>query len=1566
MLRRFSFLLMLPLLCAVPTAGRRSEAYFSLSTNETFLPGDKVSVRLSSSGVNALEFRVYKVNDPAVFFERLADPHNFGTSTPKEHVEAATPIERFHDWKHKIWTSIRNFFREQFSDESREKIREAQERKANPQSAGGKPGAIPPTADIFAQVPLLNSSQLVLRWHQEVPSHFYYERESIPINSLGKGVYLVEATNGELRAYTIVIVSELGIITKMAPGQVLAFAADRRTGAPVSGADVRIWSDAKEQSKLRTDANGLAESALPQGRYQDIRIVAVHGEDVAILTPYAWNLSSNPGEDITGYIYTDRPIYRPGHTVHFKVILRAHNGDAYQLPSGKQVQVEIQDPTGKSVLQTKLPLSQFGTIHGDLTLATNAALGYYSIFVTTSDANARSANGGFHVEEYKKPEYEVKVTPSLPRVLQGDEITATIEAKYYFGEPVAGASVKYVVHTSSFWTPYIDRDDEGNSGEEEEGGGDSDSQGDYDYDYDRQQTSEQSGKLDADGKLAVHIPTKPDEHHSDLRYRIEARVTDDANREISGVNFVVATYGTFALGVSTESYIYKPGDKIAAIVVARDYDGHPVRTPVHVDLVRNQWNYSKMNEIVVASQDGQTAEDGTARLTFITSESGSFTLRATANTPENREVNRSAWLWIPGNDFDEGWWGEGRRQIRLIADKKSYKVGDTAHVLIMTGVADAHVLVTTEGRSIHWKKVVHAKSQTITVDIPLLSNDQPNVFVAAAFLNDNKLYESARNLKVPASQTRLHIEIERTKDQFQPGQKAGYTIIARDANNKPVAGEFSLGIVDEAIYAIAPEASGDIHDFFYANVYDRVSTEASLSYYFNGEAGKKQMFLAYQSKNRTALAQLKPSEALVEPKVRKDFPDTALWLADVRTDANGRAHADLNFPDSLTTWRATVRGVTADTKVGSAVDRVIVRKNLMVRLAVPRFFRQGDEVVVSTIVHNYLATSKTVHVSLALKGLDILDGQTREIEVPSRGEAKLDWRVRAQSVSEADLLAKALTNEESDALELTLPVIPFGVKLNDAKSGSILAADATNDVAITLAGNPDQSAPSLDVTLSSSVAGSLFNALDYLTSYPYGCIEQTMSSFLPDVVVAKAMKDLHLQSTVDTPELEKKIAAGIERLKGFQHEDGGWGWWKDDDSRVFMTAYVVSGFGQAHAAGYDVDPDVLAHAEQYLLTSLDRSPNMEPNLQAYVIYALALNNVFKGKLTQATWEKRDAMNTQGLAMLGLALQINGETRRAKEIADKVASQVTESELEAYWPSRYDYLMGFEFDDNAETTAYAVQLLSRVKPDSALLPKAVFWLVNHRDGGYFWVSTKETAMVIFGLTDYVKASHELDANFKAELTINGKFALAHQFTSADSFSVTQPNIHLDAAQLHPGANTIHIHKSGTGRLYWSASGRYYSNEKRVIQQNRLSLNITRDYYRLSPEQLKDRIVYRLDPLVGELHVGDVVAVRVTVAGGDWHYLLIEDPIPAGAESISRDDLYEFASKPAWWERWYVSRELHDDRAAFFQTDFYGRHHEYVYLLKIVNPGKFNVSPAMVQPMYQPSIQATTDAAIIEVK
>src|SRR4029077_1369425 len=160
------------------------------------------------------------------------------------------------------------------------------------------------------------------------------------------------------------------------------------------------------------------------------------------------------------------------------------------------------------------------------------------------------------------------------------------------------------------------------------------------------------------------------------------------------------------------------------------------------------------------------------------------------------------------------------------------------------------------------------------------------------------------------------------------------------------------------------------------------------------------------------------------------------------------------------------------------------------------------------------------------------------------------------------------------------------------------------------------------------------------------------------------------------------------------------------------------------------------------------------------------------------------------------------------IARKVEAEAKVNGEESHWDASYDYLMEFEFDNSAESTAYAMQLLTRALPSSSLLPKAALWLVNHRSGGFFWDSTQQTAMAIFGLTEYVAASHELEANFRADVYVNGKQVISHQFAAADPFNPSQPTIHLDGTQLQPGKNDIRIRKTGTGRLYWSLSGQYY--------------------------------------------------------------------------------------------------------------------------------------------------------------
>ena len=1545
-------------LCLLPALAHAGEPYFSVSTDRTFSPGQKATVHLYTRDVNALEFRLYHVNDPMLFFEKLGDVHGFGHTTPKEQIEEPTAIERYHDWKHGIWTRIRNFFRGQFSAHSRAEIREA---------AGEARKSSVSSATMFAQVPLLNSSQLVARWKQDVPPKFFSEHQDVPVESLASGVYVVEATDGNLRAYTLIVVTELAVVTKSAPGQLLAFAVERKGGTPIPDTRVELLATRKRQATGQTDSQGLVMLNLPSENFEDPRIIAVHNKDVAIVAPYYFNISSNPEEDWTGYVYTDRPVYRPGHNVYLRGILRSRNGEKYKVPAGEPVDVSVEDPNNKTVFKTSTQISAFGTVHGDFVLPPDAALGYYSISIHSKQGPSYGMNGGFNVEEYKKPEYQVRVIPDKPRVLQGDSITATIEAKYYFGEPVAGADVKYVVHRAPSWS-YLFGDESDLSDQEQGaryGGGGGDEGGD-EGDYGGDQLSEQSGKLDANGRLKITIPTKVDnKDHQDASYRIEARVTDESRREIAGHNAVTATYGSFQVGVQADKYLYQQGETINLTALARDYDGHPVQTAFHAELIHPKYYSKGEGETVLESTDGQTGKDGKAAFTLHAKEGGSI-VRISARTPENRTVTGNTWIWVAAPGYAT--WNEEREQIQIVPDKKSYKAGDTAHLLLMTRVANAQMLVTTEGHTIQTRQVVKGSGTSTMVSIPITAECQPNVYVNVAFIQDGTLYTGQQNLKVPADQQKLSVTLEPSQPQFKPGDPARYTVTALDSNGKPAVAEFSLGVVDESIYAIHPDATPDIQSFFYGQVGNQVATENSLSFYFTGEAGNKPMILAGGGAGggeSRRLAQLKPSEPLVQPKVRKVFPDTAFWLADIKTDQNGHATAQFAFPDSLTTWRATARGVTVDTKVGSAINRVIVRKNLMVRLAVPRFFRQGDDVTVSTIVHNYLTSDKNTQVSLDTKGLDLQDAGPRQITVPTKGEQRQDWHVHAQNVHESDLLAKALTNEESDAMELTLPVIPFGVKLSDSKSGAINAPTGKDQTTLNLPGDPITAAQTINISVSPSIAGSIFGALDYLTSYPYGCTEQTMSGFLPDIVVAKAMKDLNLQSTINTPELEKKISAGLDRLYDFQHEDGGWGWWKEDDSMVFMTAYVVSGLAQAKAAGYEVKADVLENAEKWLKGQLAQHERMKADLRAYVVYALASDKASDGKMLNDAYGARKDMSSQGLAMLGLALYTAGDGR-AKDLSALVEKQAIVDESEAHWPSEYDSFLEFYDDDSAEATAHAVRLLSLTHPASPLLPKAALWLVNHRDGGYFWLSTKQTAMVVFGLLEYVKVSHELDPDFSATVFVNDKQVMTKHFTRADAMSSSLPRVFLTADQLQAGNNTIRVQKSGAGRLYWSARGEYYSADKRIFQSNKLSLNITRDYYRLAPQQKGEKIVYDLVPWQGDsLKSGDVIAVRLSVNGSDWRYLLIEDPIPAGAEFVQRDDLYELNTKVDWWGFWFTRREFHDDHAAFFQT-YFDRHQEYVYLLKIVNPGKFRISPASVQPMYQPSIISTTDAATMEVK
>lgn len=459
---RMAFLLAAGAACL----GQDGGPYFSLSSHATFAPGEKASVSLSAWGVDQLEFRVYRVQDPVKFFEQLEDPHQFGGSAPRPAHER-TFLERLRIWKRELRADIRRSLREQFTESPSQRLSALWPGK---KSAPLKKGAQ------FAPAPVLNPQQLVATFQQRVSAHRRWDEQKVEVPVKDKGIYLVEAVRQNLRAYTVLMVSGAALITKTAQGRMIAIVTDRATGEPAAGAPVYLLARDKQLAEAKTNADGIAEIPLKGARPGSLRMVARRGDDWAVTTPEDYSFR-NLEEQWMGYVYTDRPVYRPGHTVHFKAILRVRGAQGYQTPSGKSVPVEIHDADQNAVYQKNLTVSATGAIRDDFTLPAGAALGYYYVQVK---AGEHFISGDFEVEEYKKPEYEVRVSAERPRILQGDSMRMTIDARYYFGEPVAGAQVHWTVSRSGYWFPLLRGEEDEESGMDSGDGGEGDEGGDGD------------------------------------------------------------------------------------------------------------------------------------------------------------------------------------------------------------------------------------------------------------------------------------------------------------------------------------------------------------------------------------------------------------------------------------------------------------------------------------------------------------------------------------------------------------------------------------------------------------------------------------------------------------------------------------------------------------------------------------------------------------------------------------------------------------------------------------------------------------------------------------------------------------------------------------------------------------------------------------------------------------------------------------------------------------------------------------------------------------------------------
>ena len=1572
-----------------------AKPYFSLSTNRTYGTSDRARIWINYQSIDHLDFRVYRVKDPVKFFTQLNDPHQMGEREKTEVAGAyqqrkPSVLERLRAFKSAIYGSIKNYFRTQLQRESRrtfnEKFRNDEDR-------------LPLNVADYARVPLLNPDQLVGSWRERLtPLENEYDTRMISLGKRGPGVYLVEAVNGDLRAYTIAIVTDLTLIDKTSPdGDLLVYAVDRKSGAPRDGARVEVVKGRKTLASGTTDKSGILRtrvertpSAQPTPRPEDFDpeaersqvgrdaylVMASAGENFAISDLDVFNFGGDEDTGgLTAYIYTDRPVYRPGQKVYFKGILRRLVDGKYEMVGGRSVSVHVEDPNNGKVLEKDLPLSARGTFSGELDVAGSAPLGGYRIVARVGTAEA---SGYFEVQEYKKPEYKVKVTAPKKFVPVGEKTRFAIEANYFFGAPVANADVKYYIYRSRYYHWWWDGDDDdlidGEEGEDEGGG----------YGYGEDMVQEGEGRLNASGRLEVEfqVPQPEGQDPYDYTYRLEAQVTDSSRRTIDGKASFVGTRGQVVAHATPDRYVYYLGDTAKIQVKTGDYEGRPVAASVTLKFVEQKWEkhetgeqgkYNRYEYTLVerelASADVRTNEQGEATYDYRVPITGSIRIKTIINENGKQVVGNGGYLWVA--DSKQAWSDFAYQDygaIKLVPDKKSYQPGETAHVLAMLPTDKAHLLVTTELASVMTARHVEAGGRAVMIDVPIEARYAPNVYLSVSYISDGEMYTHDKLIAVPARDKMLNVEIIPNKKEYKPRDVASYTLMARNADGTPAAGaELSLGVVDEAIYSIRPDSAGDIRKEFYGRRYNQVQTSFSVSYHFAGYSGDRPVDLA---KNRASyqLADFKNESQYAEPTIRKDFRDTAFWQPDIVTGADGKAMVEVRLPDNLTTWRATARAVTSDTRVGSSLGRVIARKDLILRVEMPRFLTEGDTVTLSGIVHNYLDSDKGTKISIDVTGAELLGEKEQTVTIKKQGEYRIDWRLAARQVGEVKLLAKALTDTESDAIETTLPVIPAGLKQTTGEALAISQEDAEKTLELNVPADANAQTRQLRIEVAPSIAGTLFGALDYLTGYPYGCTEQTMSRFLPNVIVAQTLKTVKTTSIRADNDLSNKVQRGIDRLYDLQHSDGGWGWWKDDKTDPFMTAYVVDGLVMASRAGYPVDAYRVSRGVSRLRQMIDANrtddgKGIDADTRAYMIYALYQGGDKEARYINDLFAQRNNLQPYGRALLALALKGRGDDARARQVADEIERTARVNEFDAHWESRRKAMLDFDEVNDTEATALSLKALAQLRRDSPLLPKAARWLAGTRRNGYYWDSTKHTAFAIFGLTEYLKVSQELSPSYTVEVYLNGQPALARSITPADVTSASTFVIERKGSDVG-GTNQIRVVKRGSGMLYLSATLNYFTRGDNVQARSTSELKLTREYLRLRVTENGGEAKWAVEPLTGELRSGDLIVARLRVQGARGRYMMIEDPIPAGCEQIERVSGINLDYSEKDWTDWFSAREFRDQKTVIF-ADYFDGDAKFQYALRVQIPGAFRVAPARAELMYQPTVQSNTAGSRMDI-
>lgn len=1310
--------------------------------------------------------------------------------------------------------------------------------------------------------------------------------------------------------------------------------------------------------------------------------------------------------------YADRKLYLPGEQVHLKSIVR--NSRDLSIPTGKELQMKIRNPKGEESHNFSLTVNDYGSITRTLELGQDAILWNY--YVTISDDDEVIGNTAFSVEVFKNPKFKneimlqtVWLNGELVQKLEEKsqttswgykrteytgnfEIKASVKSDYYSGSPVENAEFTYKVYKqyhydNSYWDDCY--------------------YGCY-WEPEKEFYTEWTWKLDANGTANMTIPVEFSSYYGDYKYIVEVTVTDSAGDTISGANAIIARlpeeYKRWnpesGVYFETEKRFYKQGesfeisggllngdftsdydDTFVFIIKKKDY------STTYVKDVRGQErpitrSSEKIEKILPVNTQNFSVKDGKLSLNYSLEETGEYIFEfGRKEKPEEWESEQSkpSISWESKQYFTLISYGDQNAQnpvesdnkITVLSEKVSYRLGDTARVLVRLPYENGKILWTVEKQWVIEHEYIDVPGNTFFKEVKVDDTFVPNAYIGVLVVDTNgeKIPEykvGYTEIVVDKTDKKSEISISANKKTYEPRE----TVTLDIKVSKP--SELTVMVVDDSLISLMGNIDGNALEKFYKKLPFQIQTSITNiamlgNYYFS-----RQWIVG-----GSGFGNFKGGDSAVSS--RNIFKNTAYYNPSVITDNNWNAKVTFDLPDNLTNFRVMVLGQSKDNFFGYAEEMIEVRKDVIVEDRTPLILREGDTITLGANVFNTTDKEIGFKALISADGLEIADTEKLSL-IPAGGSEFISWTVKntkscpyLQEKCEIPYMISVLGDsaKHSDKIEGTIRLKYIPSLVTNNHKWVILQEGESADLSLAIGENTDETKSSYTLTLSNNPLLGIEKIVKSLAVYPFGCGEQLLSSTFPNAVL-KRFSWVLADTGIDATTVDKNLAYGLEKINEMSLKNGAFKYWyNDSQGDAHITAYGVRILTEMQKSGTQIDTNVLGKAVKYLE---ENYAELEDYAKVETLWSLA------------RYHGSNTSNILGISDLTAGYDTNSMSRHeliaytyGLILADAAKYQSTIDAnilkigklLEAGKEGSYYYS---HLGDTGEFT----QLLIDYGADKKLITHYIKEMYD-RDWESYWYSTKTKSNAFLAFVKYIE-TYGAESLSTISLDLNGN--VTERILGADGNSY-QAELPLTDVAMY-GQVGLKLQNVSGAPLFANANIKEYPLDALKVPSFSDGVKLKRSIYEVVDSSdvsetcrwnNGNRTCTEASGL--KIHSGNTFkkgAMYKIVLEADFdssqrrQNITMEDYLPAGFTILNSNfKTNQIATNQETTDSWRWSyTEKNPDVVLAHAKNAWGSSARYEYFVRADFAGDFIYPPAVVYLMYQPDTRANSEFRRVIIK